>query len=348
MYIRVRSHHPLGESVGPYQGTLTGSLLGNAEIFLFLNDRLGGGKHWVIHRTEEAPAEIELYPYERVAMQVFKFMDGPYNIAAEAKGKWVRFDMDVGWLFWLRIVNSRAELKLAPETQATFSEILRQLQLLALKPEPAPISLELADAPQASTSEGRVFLWMVKNISGIVAMEQKFSIDRRAIAGAIAWEALQNAYTGPASDLATSAGVARFSGPGKVHYKEFRTEEGNPVARQVEQLGRLPMQSMEGRRKILATMPGALLYIGTIMREFSNAAAQGGYYLDCDPPILTTFYNGSWSIQRAQEFFQNERKAPTILRPGPLMGSWVQANIRLIERMVGKPPAGFCRKQRGY
>lgn len=104
---------------------------------------------------------------------------------------------------------------------------------------------------------------------------------------------------------------------------------------------------MESRRQILATTPGALLYIGTIMREFSNVAVLGGYYLDCDPPMLTTFYN-AWGIGRATVFFQNERKAPTPLVPNPEMGSWVRANMKLIERMVGKPPVGFCKKPRGY
>lgn len=208
MYIRVQTHPTLGESVGHFEGTFNGSLLGNAEIFLFLNGRLGGGRHRVTYRTEDPPAGIELYPYERMSVysEVFTRMDEPYNIAAGAKGTWVRFDVDVGWLFWLRVVPPRAgaklklsqesrdgpELKLAPETQATFKE----LKIQSKSTGRAPISIELTDAPQASTSEGRVFLWMVKNISGIVATEQQFSIDRRAIAGAIAWEALLNPCPG--------------------------------------------------------------------------------------------------------------------------------------------------------
>ena len=121
MYIRVQSHSAWGESVGAFEGSFLGSLLGNDEIFL-LNDRLGGGRHQVIYRTEDPPARVELYPYDRVATQVFALLDGPTKVAVGAKGKWVRCDVDVGWLFWLRVVNGRTELKLAPETQATFSE----------------------------------------------------------------------------------------------------------------------------------------------------------------------------------------------------------------------------------
>ena len=84
-------------------------------------------------------------------------------------------------------------------------------------------------------------------------------------------------------------GIARFSGPGKVHYKELRPDqvprdrlldpaahEGNTVAREVELLGKLPPRTMEERRKVVATTDGALLYIGTIMRAFSDAAALEG------------------------------------------------------------------------
>jgi hypothetical protein len=297
----------------------------------------------VTFTRDDPPAAIDLYPYDRVATQIFKLMDGPTKVATDAKGKWTRFDMDLGWSFWLRMVNGRPELKLAPGTHATFSEVLRQLQMPGL----APVSVELADAPPANTAEGRVLFWMLKNVDTILETERTFSIDRRAIAGAIIWEALKNPYPGPKGDLATSSGLARFSGPGKVHYKESHLEEGNPSAREVELLGRLPRQSMETRRQIVATVPGALLYIGTIMREFSNIAASRGYYLDCDLPMLTTFYN-AWSIAQATRFFGNGRKAPTPLTPGPDMGSWVQANLAFIETMVGTPPAGFCRKSRGY
>ena len=347
MYIRVQSHPALGESVRPFEGIFIGSLLGSAEIFLFLNNRLGGGRHQVTYQTEDPPATIELYPYDRVATQVFKLMDGPTKVAVEAKGKWVRFDVDVGWLFWLRVVNGRTELKLAPGTQATFSEVLRQLQLKGN----ALVSIELADAPAASTSEGRVFFWLLKNISGIVATEQTYSIDRRAIAGAIAWEALRNPKDSLELELRTATGTARFSGPGKVHYKfsffptTSLTPPGITAAIEIEQRGKLPVQTVEQRRQIVATTPGALRYIGALMREFSDIAAQSGYYLDCDPPSLTTFFN-SWDIHRVESHF-SEKRVPAAIVPNE-MGTWVKENMTFIEKAVGKPPAGFCKKPRGY
>jgi hypothetical protein len=347
MYIRVQTHPTLGELVGPFEGTFIGSLLGGAEIFLFLNDRLGGGRHQVTYRTEDPPAKIELYPYDRVATQVFKLMDGPAKVAVGAKGKWIRFDVDVGWLFWLRVVNGRTELKLAPETQATFGQIQYQLSL----PGQAKVSVELADAPEASTSTGRVFLWLIKYISGIVNTEQEYHIDRRAIAGAISWEALLNPKDSLSAELRTATGTARFSGPGKVHYKESflpttaLSPPGVTAAIEIEQRGKLPVKTEEQRRQVLATTPGALSYIGTIMRECSDIAAQGGYYLDCDPPSLTTFYN-SWDIHEVERLF-SQRRVPAALTPNE-MGTWVTKNMAFIEMAVGKPPAGFCKKPRGY
>jgi hypothetical protein len=343
MYIRDQTWTA---STGPYVGTLTG-LLGNAEVFLVLVNGLGGGRHRVTYRTEEPPAGIELYPYEKVAGGVFKEMAEPSNIASKAKEKWIRFDVDAGWLFWLRVASGRTELKLAPETRAAFGDILFRLQ----RPGQSTISVELADAPQASSSESRVFFWLVKNISGIVATEQGYSIDRRAIAGAIAWEALQNPKDSLTQELRTATGTARFSGPGKVHYKESvspttsLTPPGTTAAIEIEQRGKLPVRTEEQRRQILATTAGALRYTGAIMREFSDVAARSGYYLDCDPPSLTTFFN-AWDIAEAEALF-SRRRAPMPIVPNE-MGTWVTENMTFLEHAVGKPPAGFCRKPRGY
>lgn len=345
MYIRVPIEDTVGGLRGPYEGTLTGLLQGNAEVSLFLNDKLGGGRHRASYQTEDPPGGIELYPYERLAAAVFKLMDGPHRIATDAEGKWIRFDIDVGWRFWMRVMNGRTELKLAPETHATFGQIQYQLHL----PGQAKVSVELADAPEASTSKGRVFLWLIKNISGIVNTEQAYHIDRRAIAGAIAWEALLNPKDSFAQELRTATGTARFSGPGKVHYRESLTPGASPgitAAIEIEQRRILPVQTEEQRRQILATTAGALRYIGAIMRECSNIAAQGGYYLDCDPPSLTTFYN-SWDIHEVERLF-SQRRAPAALAPNE-MGTWVIANMPFIEMAVGKPPDGFCgKKPRGY
>jgi len=335
-----------------------GSLLGDAEIHLTLVPKLGGTKRLVTYTREDPPKEIvDFYPYDRLRTELFQTMDGPARIAAGAKGKWMRFDVDIGWRFWMQSVDGRVDMKASPWTSEGFNNLRTHLRL----PGNGTVSVELKDAPPASSGEGRVSLWMMWNIDKILATERKFSIDRRAIAGAIIWEALLNPYKGVANDLATSTGYARFSGPGKVHYKELRPDqvprdrlldpaahEGNTVAREVELLGKLPPRTMEERRKVVATTDGALLYIGTIMRAFSDAAALGGYYLDCDPAMLTNFYNGSWTIAGATTHFQTVKKAPAPLASGTAMGTWMQQKLGVVEKMVARPPDGFCKKPRGY
>jgi len=312
-----------------------------AETFLSLNTKLGGARLRATFTTENPPVGLDLYRFEIIETQLFQYMEGPKKVASEAKGKWVRFDFDVGWLFWMRVGNGRFGLQLSPGTRTTFAETLRHL-----RPGTAQVSIELADAPESGSARGRVFLWLVKNLAGIVATEKQYNVDRRAVAGAIAWEALQNACIGMGADIATSSGAAMFSGPGKVHYKQFRTEEGNPASKVVEQRGRLPVQTMEGRWKTLKTTPGALTYIGTIMKEFTDAARSGGYHLECDVPMLTTFYN-AWDIEKAEALFQG-KKAPAPLTPNDRMGSWVRDNMTFIETAVGRPPAALCTNPRGY
>jgi hypothetical protein len=340
MYVRVAPSH----SRRPGCSTLyLGGLSAEAkETALFVATRAGGAKHRLFISVEDPPATAQLYPYERVAMSVFNHMDGPYSAALAAKGAWLRFDADVGWTFWMRVVKDKVELKAAPLTQAMFAEIQRHLQQSGT----APISVELWDAPASGTSRGRVALWLFKNLHAIVATEQKYSVDRRGIAGAIAWEALENAKAGDPAQLAVSTGIARFSGPGKIHYKEGRIEEGTSAAIEVEKLGRLPRLTMDQRCKVLATTSGALMYAGVILREVCDVAARSGYYLDCDPPMLATFFN-SWDIAEVERHFTT-RKAPAAIEPNPGMGTWVRQNMAFIEAVVGTPPNGFCKRARGY
>src|SRR5262249_33430133 len=74
-------------------------------------------------------------------------------------------------------------------------------------PAAAPQCSEANDPPDYS----RVLSWLQMHRGEIAAAEATFRVDRRAIAAAIAWEALENRNM-PFS--------ARAEGPGKVHAKE--------------------------------------------------------------------------------------------------------------------------------
>ena len=62
--------------------------------------------------------------------------------------------------------------------------------------------------------------------------------------------------------------------------------------------------------------------------------------------MVSTFYN-FWNINQAEAFL-GQRKALASLSPNEEMGTWVRTNMTFIERAVGKPPADFCKKPRGY
>jgi len=227
--------------------------------------------------------------------------------------------------------------------QRAYQEILNRAGLEVSVVTPG-VSVELADAPYAETPELRVKAWLVKYLPEIIAAETKFSVDRRAIAGAIAWEGLVNVHT------SFMAGTVRFGGPGKVHIREDRLSKGHPPAEEVEGRGYLPKQSYEARNELLAKPASAITYIAAIMSAYADAASTGGYNIRCQPDILTTFFNGvkvAPNVRGAYEFFKT-KKAPEPLKPNPDMGSWVASHLSYIENAVGKPGITQCSVSRGY
>jgi hypothetical protein len=182
-----------------------------------------------------------------------------------------------------------------------------------------------------TTDERQVLSWLQTHKAEIVAAESKWHVDRRAIAGAIAWEALENVMSFS----------LRASGPGKVHYSTEKTwGEGDPVSKQVESAGMLPKQTMTARKALLATVTGAVDYIGAIMRAAADIAATSGYNISCDPVILTNLYQGKDLPAMKASFAK--KKAPTPLAGGNPMDIWVASHLAYLQEGVGKPAPGVC------
>lgn len=211
------------------------------------------------------------------------------------------------------------------------------------------ISFELLDAwtlpPPSnpptglSPEETHVLSWLQTHQPDIVAAEGDWHVDRRALAGAIAWEALVNVHSSPID------GAGRAIGPGKVHYStEITWGEGNPVAKQVEDRGYLPQVTMAARRQLLRSPAGAIRYIGAIMCAFADIASQYGFTnTRCDPRlILTNPYQGndltSWAALLAK------KNSGDTLEPGNPMCVWLQgpSRISFLEAGVGKPDTSIC------
>lgn len=189
----------------------------------------------------------------------------------------------------------------------------------------APISIELADAPAGASPELRVQSWIRKNRSAIVAAARDYGVDCRAIAGVIAFEALADPM------WTTLGGTARWSGPGKVHFKEYYGAEGNPVARQVEAAGYLPRRTMDKRRAILSTTAGSIRYIAAILRALSDASQLGESTHNI--PMSVGMY-ASWTLKDALA----NRGDRAAFRRGPahtLAASWIKKHFAYIARSTG-------------
>jgi hypothetical protein len=219
-------------------------------------------------------------------------------------------------------------------------------------PRRTGISFELRSAwslPSASEppswlgrAEQRVFNWLAVHRNSIVAAEWRWHIDRRAIAGAIAWEALQNInYFTPAL-----IGCGRSSGPGKVHYRANRLfGEGDPVARQIEVAGYLPRRSMVDRKRHLREPAGAIEYIGATMCAYADIGSDCGFEdLRCrNDLILTQPYQGVRRIGRLNELdswraaLVRHRARGTELAPDNPMYHWVNEphTSEFLEAVVG-------------
>ena len=192
------------------------------------------------------------------------------------------------------------------------------------------LSYELADAPCANDVYTRVQLWFQLNLHYIEEAETRFSIDRRAIAGAIAWEAIENVR-----------GSWTFSsvGPGKVHTKRhfYSQSHSGTVADQVEDAGYLPKQSEENRDKLLAQTPGAIIYIAAIMKAGADIAyKEGNFDISKDPVVLSWFYN-SKDLPGWTELIKNKTPVSPFVTDENKMSSWVKDNLAFLEKAVGKP-----------
>lgn len=185
------------------------------------------------------------------------------------------------------------------------------------------VSAELADAPPGPTPEIRVQRWLFRNRVAINRQSRRFRVDPTAVAGVIAYEGLYDFHS-------SWAVLYRSSGPGKVHYREGHFWEGDPVAKQVEDMGLLPKLSEDQRRQVLTTPNGAAAYIAAIMSVYSGLLRTSGVDLRCNPGLLATFYS-AWGFPEAK------RRKGSGLRHIRVndMGEWVNRSRPYLYKSLG-------------
>ena len=185
--------------------------------------------------------------------------------------------------------------------------------------------------PKTSDAGQAVAFWLKTHRSEIVDAARRWRIDRRAIAGAIAWEALQN----------PSSHSARASGPAKVHAWDFPDNPVTPIRRwaiswvdAVELSGRLPRRTLAEREAILATPQGAIEYIGAIMDVAASTAEFHGWDVREQPAILAYAFHAR-NLVTWNDTVENKQPSDDFQLPRHLMGGWVADHLPYLEQIVG-------------
>jgi len=194
-------------------------------------------------------------------------------------------------------------------------------------PESTGISFELEDAwqlpPPADIDtelplpQTQVLSWLRAHRDLITAAEKRRHVDRRAIAAAIAWEALVNIRTVS----------VRAVGPGKVHVDA-------DVVHEIEEAGYLPRRTSGERRRVLATPAGAIDYIAAIMAAKADAALHYGFDIRTRVDILTNEFQGR-SLRAWKEHLAAKRD--TAMVGENLMSPWSLRYLHYLELAVGNP-----------
>lgn len=197
------------------------------------------------------------------------------------------------------------------------------------------LSVEIdALAPPGATRLERIVKWAELNRATILRDERRFNVDRRAIATFVAYESIGNVRG------TTMGGLARFVGPGKIHYKAEYLQLGRTLAEDVETRGLLPRHSLRERIGLLSQSDGAIDYIAAIMSLFSGTGESYGYSIRCDSDALITLMT-AWDYPDAVRRFSERRT----LQPNDA-ALRARQFAPAIEAAVGKPAAAMCRPAR--
>jgi hypothetical protein len=209
---------------------------------------------------------------------------------------------------------------------------------LGSSPKPAPsfrstMRTQLPGGATLSKRELRVLAWLRDNKAAILDAERTFSVDRRAIAAVIAWEAMHNIMR---------AGL-RGVGPGKMHAYSSKwagvisfLPKGNAIPQQVEDRGLVPKPKNDDERAIRMTTPiGAMTYIAAAMRAAIDIAAAFGFDISHDLAALTSFYQGH--DLRSWERHVKAKKARgeiTFVAADPI-AVWTMSHVAYLESVLG-------------
>jgi hypothetical protein len=175
-----------------------------------------------------------------------------------------------------------------------------------------------------SRDEAYMLSWLRRWAHVITEAESEFQVDRRAIAGAIAWEALLNP-----KDISV-----RAVGPGKIHDRLVF----HSVCDEVEARGLIHPPRGHSRLDYIATAEGAIRYIAAIMSAGAEVAAKYGHHIRRSPAILAHFFN----IDTLESWDKHLKAKPAGQKLVPsgdygAMDGWVAVHNDFLVDAVSKP-----------
>jgi len=166
--------------------------------------------------------------------------------------------------------------------------------------------------------------------SNIVLAERRFRVDRRAIAGAIAWEMLENVRP-----WSWTRSLGRSVGYAKVHTYNVSITPFDTIASQTEDRGYLPARTFTQRRQLLATPEGAITYVGGILAAIAETTVACGFGDIRSDPVMLVHVFQQHTLDSWAEHLRN--RARSSLVAGNPMALWVRRHFDFLEEAVGEP-----------
>jgi hypothetical protein len=208
---------------------------------------------------------------------------------------------------------------------------------------------QLPDAPGTNPSmnvpQRKVGAWLADHLNLIVNAEAYWQVDRRAIAAAIAWEAIENVQR------PFRSWTGRSRGPGKVHVGTWYSQalgEFLTTIEQTEEAGYLKGVGItkDNLKARLATPEGAINCIAAVMRSDADVVTRIGGYPESqtywNAPNLAAWYHGKQLYELVGIYSKKHYngKPDDRLDPGAIpMGVWLkdQKHSDYLSAFVGSP-----------
>jgi hypothetical protein len=185
--------------------------------------------------------------------------------------------------------------------------------------------------PHTDNPRNSVWFWLADHARTINRVAAKRNVDARAIAGAIAWEALENPYPGELT------WIGRDPILGKMHLpKNDNDAQANTNwIFATEARGYIDRRRAHERKRLLESDDEvAIEYIGAIMALIADEAHEYGIEVRRMPGVLTWAYHGS-DPQKWRKLLWDKRRdslrGVEMLLPTDAMGWWVNQNLPYLE-----------------